>query len=123
MGKVNRFEDLEVWQGAREVVDVIYKLTFRERFKKDFSLVEQIRRSAVSVMANIAEGFHRGSNKDFVKFLGYSRGSLAETISHLYIALDQNYIAEQEIKEVIQRADLLWKKINNFISYLTKERD
>ena len=120
MGKVNRFEELEIWQEAREIVSRVYRLAFKERFKKDFSLVDQIRRSAVSVMANIAEGFHRGSNKEFVKFLGYSRSSLAETISHLYVALDQKYIAEKEMEQINQQVDLLWKKINNFISYLTK---
>ena len=120
MGKVNRFEELEIWQEAREIVSRVYRLAFKERFKKDFSLVGQIRRSAVSVMANIAEGFHRGSNKEFVKFLGYSRSSLAETISHLYVALDQEYIAEKEMEQINQQVDLLWKKINNFISYLTK---
>ena len=85
---------------------------------KDFSLVDQIRRSAISVMANIAEGFHRGSNREFVKFLGYSRGSLAEVISHLYVALDRNYINENEMGQISQQADILWKRINNFISYL-----
>jgi len=69
-------------------------------------------------MANIAEGFHRGSNREFVKFLGYSRGSLAEVISHLYVALDRNYINENEMGQISQQADILWKRINNFISYL-----
>lgn len=118
MTKVNRFEELEVWQEARKVASSVYKLTFNEKFKKDFSLVDQIRRSAISVMANIAEGFHRGSNREFVKFLGYSRGSLAEIISHLYVALDRNYINENEMGQISQQADILWKRINNFISYL-----
>jgi four helix bundle protein len=89
-------------------------------FKKDFELVGQLRRSAISSMANIAEGFHRNSNKDFMKFLDYARTSVAESVSHGYAALDQNYIGEKEMDEVNQQADVLWKKINNFIAYLNK---
>lgn len=118
MGKVNRFEELEVWQEARKIASGVYQLTFNEGFNRDFSLKDQIRRSVISVMANIAEGFHRGSNREFVKFLGYSRGSLAETISHLYVALDRDYINEKEMKQINRQVDILWKRINNFISYL-----
>jgi len=100
MAKVNRFEELEVWQEARKIASGVYQLTFNEGFNRDFSLMDQIRRSVISVMANIAEGFHRGSNREFVKFLGYSRGSLAETISHLYVALDRDYINEKEMKQI-----------------------
>ena len=69
-------------------------------------------------MANIAEGFHRSSNKDFMRFLDYSRSSVAETISHCYVALDQNYISEEDLKAIKQQADIVWKKVNNFITYL-----
>jgi len=71
-------------------------------------------------MANIAEGFHRNSTKDFMKFLDYSRASIAETVSHCYAAFDQHYINESEITQVKQQADIVWKKVNNFISYLSK---
>ena len=71
-------------------------------------------------MANTAEGFHRNSNKDFMRFLGYSRSSIAETVSHSYVAFDQEYIDEQELEEVKRLADIAWKKINNFISYLNE---
>ena len=69
-------------------------------------------------MANMAEGFHRNSPKDFMKFLDYSRGSIAETISHAYVALDQRYILPAEMDDVQQRADTVWRKVNSFISYL-----
>lgn len=92
MGTINRFEDIQCWQVARVLVQLIYTLTRNEKFRTDFELVSQIRRSAVSSMANIAEGFHRKSTKDFLKFLDYSRASIAETISHGYVALDQKYI-------------------------------
>ena len=69
-------------------------------------------------MANIAEGFHRNSKKDFMKFLDYSRSSIAETISHLYVAFDQNYITDLEINNAKEQANIVWKMINNFITYL-----
>ena len=71
-------------------------------------------------MGNTTEGFHRNSNKDFMKFLGSSRSSIAETVSHSYVAYDQEYIDDNELEEVKRLADIAWKKINNFISYLSK---
>ena len=121
MATIKRFEDLESWQESRKFVSYIYSLTNNDRFKRDFELVKQIRGSAVSSMANIAEGFHRNSNKEFMRFLDYSRASIAETISHLYVALDQKYIDKQEIDNAIKIAEIVWKKVNNFISYLKKD--
>lgn len=120
MATVKRFEDLECWQEARKFVQLIYSLSKGNSFSKDFRLVSQITNSAVSSMANIAGGFHRKSNKDFMKFLDYSRSSIAETISHAYVALDQNYISENEMEKVNQQANIVWKKVNNFITYLSK---
>ena len=118
MATVKRFEDLQCWQEARKFVNLVYGLTSHERFKKDFELVGQVKRSAVSSMANIAEGFHRNSKKDFMKFLDYSRSSIAETISHLYVAFDQAYITDLEINNAKEQANIVWKMINNFITYL-----
>ena len=120
---IKTFEDLECWQESRGFVKHIYTLTKKPRFSKDFELKNQITRSAVSVMANIAEGFHRNSNEDFMRFLDYSRSSLAETISHVYIALDQEYIDENDIIQIKQKADGIWKKINALISYLRKRQN
>jgi four helix bundle protein len=86
----------------------------------DFELKNQIRRSAVSIMTNVAEGFHHNSNKGFLKFLDFSRSSIAETLSHAYVALDQDCIVGPEMETLKQQADLVWKKINNLISYLNK---
>lgn len=118
MARINRFEELECWQEARVLVNQIYEITKKGEFRRDFDLKSQIRRSAISSMANTAEGFHRTSNKDFMKFLDYSRSSIAETLSHSYIAYDQGYITEHELDSLKNRADTVWKKINNFISYL-----
>ncbi len=120
MATIKRFEDLECWQEARKLVQLIYRLTKNKRFSKDFRLASQITDSAVSSMANIAEGFHRKSNKDFMKFLDYSRASVAETVSHGYVAFDQHYINEKELDLVKTQADVVWKKVNNFITYLNK---
>jgi len=120
MATIKRFEDLECWKEARELVKIVYSFTKKEEFKKDYELVRQVRKSAVSSMANIAEGFHRNSSKDLMRFLDYSRSSVAETLSHLYAALDQHYINEQEMEKANVQADIVWKKVNNFISYLSK---
>ena len=120
MPTIKRFEDLECWQEARLFVKLIYRLTKNKQFSKDYRLVSQITDSAVSSMANIAEGFHRKSNKDFMRFLDYSRSSIAETVSHAYVAQDQEYITEIDMQKVNNQADIVWKKVNNFISYLNK---
>ena len=120
MASIKRFEDLECWKEARVLVRQIYELTKKKKFSMDFELKNQIRRSAVSTMANTAEGFHRNSNKDFMKFLDYSRSSIAETLSHAYVALDQDYIVEFEMETLKQQAVLVWKKINSLISYMNK---
>lgn len=96
---VKRFEDLEAWKAARRLVRFVYKLTARELFARDFGLRDQIQRAAVSAMNNSAEGFERGSNKDFVKFLFIAKGSAGEVRSMLYVALDQSYISQQDFDE------------------------
>lgn len=120
MATIKRFEELECWQESRKLVTLIYGFTKKKEFKKDFELQSQIKRSTISIMANIAEGFHRKSNKDFRKFLDYSRSSIAETLSHCFVALDQNYIDDSEMRKVKEQTDLIWKKVNNLITYLNK---
>jgi len=120
MATINTFEDLECWQEARKFVGLVYGLTQHEFFRKDFALVKQARGSAISSMANIAEGFHRNSTRDFLKFLDYSRASVAETVSHCYIAFDQQYISKSELEAVKKHADIVGKKVNNFITYLNR---
>ena len=110
--QVRRFEDLEAWKFGRELAQSVYSLTRKERFSKDFGLSDQIRRASVSVMTNTAEGFERGSNKDFVRFLFIARGSAGEVRSLLYVALDQSYITEEEFNTTqdlcIQTSRIIW---------------
>jgi four helix bundle protein len=113
------FEELEVWQDARALTTQIYSLRKKNGFSKDFGLANQIQRAAVSVMSNIAEGFTRGGNKEFVQFLFVAKGSLAEVNSQLYVAMDMNYINHEEfdatnekIKRLIKRVSALIKSID-----------
>jgi four helix bundle protein len=89
MARIERFEDIQAWQKARELNKTIYEITKNSHFSKDFSLKDQIRRASVSTMANIAEGFGRRSNKEFANFLNMAHGSAAEVQCHLYCGIRQ----------------------------------
>lgn len=120
--KVERFEDLVIWQEARELVKSIYKLTSKGPFKKDFGLKDQVQRAAVSIMNNIPEGFERNNNNEFIRFLLISKGSAGELRSLLYVAFDLNYITQSEFEDNYQRAVSISKKISRFIQYLDTNR-
>jgi four helix bundle protein len=115
-----RFEDLIFWQRSRELSQLIYSCTKTGKFCTDFGLKDQIQRSSVSVMSNIAEGFGRGSNKEFIQFLFIAKGSLAEVQSQLYVALDQGYIDEHIFTKAYEKSSEVCKLINAFISSLEK---
>ncbi len=100
MSRFESFEEIKAWQKAYEVTLGIYRLTSDGSFARDFGLRDQIRRAAVSVMANIAEGHGRRSNVEFANFLNIARGSAAEVQSHLHIALGLNYIERSEFDEL-----------------------
>ncbi len=116
--KIINFEDLDVWKKSRKLVNEIYSLTKKQRFSKDFGLVDQIRRSGVSVMSNIAEGFERGSNTEFIRFLYIAKASCGETRSHLFIAFDQGYLSEEELENAKSFAKSVSRMIGGFIGYL-----
>ena len=118
MGTIRKFEDMEIWVDARVLVKEVYALTHHSLFSKDFSLKDQIRRSSSSVMDNVAEGFDRGGKKEFIHFLTISNGSLSETKSQLYRALDLNYITEEEFNNCYEKASKIGKMIGGFIKYL-----
>lgn len=96
MAMIQRFEDIQAWQEARKLVKMVYSLTNKESFSKDFGMRDQIRRASVSVMANIAEGFDCESKVEFARFLGIARRSAVEVQSILYAALDVGYINNDE---------------------------
>ncbi len=117
---INDFEDLTIWQDARSFSITIFGLTSIEKFNRDFTLIRQIRASSGSVMDNIAEGFERGGNREFIHFLSIAKGSLGETRSQLIRAHDCGYLSEQDLSTLIEKNKLLSKKIGAFIKYLKK---
>jgi four helix bundle protein len=120
--KFERFEDIKTWQEARELVKLVYKaIKTNSEFQRDFRLANQIPAAAVSAMANIAEGFARHSNKEFIQFLFISKGSAAEVQSHLYVALDQNFIRKELFDSIYKSAETVSRMNSNLIKYL-KER-
>ena len=118
MGRIERFEDIEAWKKARVLVRDIYNICNIEQYKRDYNLVDQTRRAAVSIMANIAEGFARRTQKEFINFLGIAHASAAELQSHLYVALDQKYISNSEFSLLYRETDEVSKMIQGFINYL-----
>lgn len=120
--KITRFEDIEAWQEARKLVKLVYEaINGNERFLKDFRLVNQLQGAAVSSMANIAEGFSRKSNKEFVQYLFISKSSAAEVQSHLYVALDQAYITQEHFEKIYALAEKVSKLDSGFIKYLNSQ--
>ena len=118
--KITRFEDIEAWQIGRELTRLIYDITKQGKFVRDFGLKDQIQRASGSIMHNIAEGFDGGSNKEFIKFLGYSQRSCSEVQSELYVALDQEYINSAQFHQLYDLAGQAHSKIGAFIAYLLR---
>ena len=122
MATITRFEDLEIWQLARELSKEVYELTFVEPIKSDFRLKDQMRGSSGSIMDNIAEGFERGSKLEFINSLSYSKGEVGELKSQLYRALDNKYISQEIFDTLYSKADIITKKITAFITYLNASK-
>lgn len=116
--KITRFEDLEIWQEARELCKFIFEITEKEPFCKDYKFRDQIRSSSGSIMDNIAEGFERGGNKEFIQFLSVAKGSCGETRSQSYRAFDYKYIDQNILNVLIERTINLSKHISGFMTYL-----
>ncbi len=115
---IRKFEDLIAWQHARKLTSLIYNTTSQGNFSKDFGLKDQIRRAAVSIMSNIAEGYERNSKRDLANFLRFARGSCAELRTQLYIGQDIGLI-EEEIathlqKEALELSKMLQGLINRY---------
>jgi len=115
---IKRFEDLEVWSIARIITKKIYRITGNDQFKRDLSFQNQVRRCAVSIMANVAEGFERDTNREFIHFLYISKGSAGELRNHLYIALDNGYIDSSEFESLEAELLTISKSLSGFIKYL-----
>ena len=117
---IKRFEDLECWQEARALTKTIYNYVNQSGFSKDFRLIGQITGASISVMNNICEGFDSRSNKEFIRFLSYSRRSCSEVQNCLYISLDQKYITEGDFQDTYTQCEKVRKIIDGLIRYLRK---
>lgn len=118
MATIKSFEEIEAWQLARSLCSDVHKITLQGSFVKDFELRNQINRSSGSVMDNIAEGFERGGNKEFVHFLSIAKGSCGEVRSQLYRAFDRNYINNFEFDSLKEKCIVVSKKISGLSKYL-----
>jgi four helix bundle protein len=116
--KVKRFEELEIWKLARELYKFVFKITSEEPFCRDFKLRDQIRASSGSVSDNIAEGFERGGNKEFIQFLSVAKGSCGETRNQSYRAFDSNYISNEVLNDLLIRTETISRKTTNLIRTL-----
>ena len=120
MSKIEQFEDLEIWQLAREISNEVYDLFTTTGLGKNYALRDQMDRSSGSVMDNIAEGFERNGNREFIQFLSISKASCGELRSQLYRVLDRSYINEETFNQLREKVTLESKKISSFINYLVK---
>lgn len=120
MPTIQKFEDLQIWQKARQLSHKVYPLTFREPISSDYRIRDQIRGSCGSIMDNIAEGFERGGNNEFKNSLSIAKGETGELKSQLYRCVDNNYITAEDFKELYSLADELTRMITGFMNYLIK---
>jgi four helix bundle protein len=118
MATIKKFEEIISWKEARELNKTVGKLIDDKRFSQNFRLINQIEGSAGSIMDNIAEGFERGGNKEFIQFLSISKGSCGELRSQLYRALDRNYITQTEFDAISLHAMKISSLIQKLINYL-----
>ena len=120
MAGIKRFEDIEAWQLSRKLVNEVYRLSAAGSFARDFGLRDQMRRAAVSILSNIAEGFEREGNKEFLQFLSLAKGSCGEVRAQLYVALDQGYLKQAEFAKLSDEAIQVSRLIAGFMRYLRK---
>lgn len=118
MATISHFEEIEAWKTARQLTNLVYQVSNLGPFSKDFGLKDQIRRAAVSVMSNIAEGFESRTQAQFINYLGIAKGSAAEVCSQLYIAGDQKYITQAQFTQTLDLTDKAVRQLARFIFYL-----
>jgi four helix bundle protein len=118
--KIKKFEDLESWKKARKLTNRVYEATAEGSFTRDFGSKNQIRRASISILSNIAEGFERGGDKEFLQFLAIAKGSCGEVRAQLYIAVDQGYLSQELFERLLNNADEIGRMISGLMKYLSK---
>ena len=118
---MGRFEDLIAWQKARPLTKAIYRASRSGEFARDYALVDQIRRAAISIMSNLAEGFERGSRGEFHQFLVVAKSSCAEVRAQLYIALDAEYLSQSEFDSLMSQAQEVARLVGGLRSAVEKQ--
>ena len=121
--KITRFEDLDIWRLSLKITKVIYDMTSKKEFSRDFVLRDQIRRSIISVSSNIVEGFEKNNNNELIRFLKIAKGSVGESRNQLYIAFMIGYISKSEFHETNSDLLSLASQIGKFITYLETKRE
>jgi four helix bundle protein len=121
MTTAKRFEDLDVWQSAKELTNLVYRLSSSGTIARDFGLRDQMRRAAVSIMSNIAEGFESLIQAMFIQYLARAKGSAGELRAQLYIALEQEYMTTDEFQSALSLAETCSKQLASFIRYLESQ--
>jgi four helix bundle protein len=121
MARIEKFEDIEAWQRARQLAKAVYAVTSERKFARDFGLRDQIQRAAVSVMSNISEGFERGGDVEFRRFLAIAKGSAGEVKAQLYVALDAGLIDQTTFDSLYKSATETGNLIGGFMRYLSRE--
>lgn len=123
MATVTKFEDLDVWKLSRDIANNIYAVTNKGALNKDYALRDQIRRSAIGISSNIAEGFESGTDKQFARYLKIAKGSAGECRAQLYVALDQQYLSQDEFSNLKEQLLRCSKKLSRLISYLNGNKN
>ncbi len=118
MATVKKFEDLEIWQLSRMLCQEVYRIIVESNLKNNYKLCNQIDGSSGSIMDNIAEGFERNGNKEFIQFLSIAKASCGETRSQLYRVFDRDFISKEKFEILIEQTETLSKRIGAFINYL-----
>jgi len=115
---ITRFEDIQAWQTARVLTQALYRLSNQGSFARDFGLRDQMRRAAVSILSNVAEGFESQTQAQFIRYLGFAKASAGELRAQLYVALDAGYLDRRQFDQLYDQADKCSRQLSNFIAYL-----
>ena len=120
MASIQRFSEMPLWNRARELTKAVYVATSKGSFSKDWALRDQIRRAALSIPSNIAEGFERGGTGEFIQYLFIAKGSTGEVMTQLFIAKDLNYLSTNDFEHLLSLTEEIGRMIGGFMKYLRK---